>query len=400
MTHYFEVCMNRAWDAITFPSTLAQAHLHTECKNRWRYAHQAMALMLYIPVIGHVVALFKLIVLHKGRSQAPENSSDASPSLASRTVQPLIGSEVRVEQRAPKSEKEKRCRKKAKQWMLDHPPGDPYSLESAIQERDIKNFIYYYCLHDKSLSPDVTFEDIATVLEFCVQQNVLAFGVRYDSAKEVMFKRFQQGEEVLNPPSWTPQEKGGWTPLMAAALCGNIKVVTSLLKMGVSPKTSNCEGKTAFLIAAGQNHLEVMRLLLQTKSISLQEGELALKEVVSGNHPSSVAFLLERGVKSTLAALKLAIHNKNRDIVERLLDAGGVNPNEIINRDGETLIVYAERVAGKDPEILDLLIQHGADYEKGKNIEQWARYKRAVDRHWRLDPDVTFESMYTHRTYS
>lgn len=344
---------SRIWGALTFPQTLAKAHWQTQCKAPWRYTHKAIAAVEYVPIIGHLVALVDLMI-QKARCRA-------CPSLASRgTLPPLMNAHV-AEAAAGVFQTGASYHELAKQWMHTHPE-----------------------------HPEATEQEIAAVLKFCIEKHYCS--------REHMVAALQQGKELLNP-TLPPGSAGDcWTPLMHAALRGNKEIVASLLKMGVNLETSNRYGQTALIVAATQNHIKVMDLLLDVGAHANihavdHKGRSALMHAVQNNHPSGVQYLLAAGARPTEEALRWAIYNEKKEIVAMLLGAR-VNPNAM-NADADTMIVYAEKTVGKNSEILGLLMQHGADYQKGKEIEQWANAQRKKDKHWRLSADLDFDNIFT-----
>jgi ankyrin repeat protein len=53
----------------------------------------------------------------------------------------------------------------------------------------------------------------------------------------------------------------GWTPLMVAALTGNARVVSTLLKAGASARAVLRSGKTALSLAKSRGHADIVALL-------------------------------------------------------------------------------------------------------------------------------------------
>jgi ankyrin repeat protein len=57
------------------------------------------------------------------------------------------------------------------------------------------------------------------------------------------------------------RQHGGWTPLHAAALHGNVPLVRLLLEAGATPDAKNDTGQTAAALAKTKDHKEVIALL-------------------------------------------------------------------------------------------------------------------------------------------
>jgi ankyrin repeat protein len=61
------------------------------------------------------------------------------------------------------------------------------------------------------------------------------------------------------------RDNRGFTALMAAAQTGSPEVVKFLLEQHADATLTNCEGKTAILIARSFNHMDVVRILQSAK---------------------------------------------------------------------------------------------------------------------------------------
>lgn len=58
------------------------------------------------------------------------------------------------------------------------------------------------------------------------------------------------------------QNINGWTPLMYAACCANLKVVLLLLEEGADTDIKNCDGHTALILASKCGSGDVVNLLI------------------------------------------------------------------------------------------------------------------------------------------
>jgi len=76
---------------------------------------------------------------------------------------------------------------------------------------------------------------------------------------EIVSLLIKAGASVDNPSSL--KDFHGCSPLLAAALLGHTECVRVLLASGANPKLRNDDGKTALMLAKGNNHTEVVRLL-------------------------------------------------------------------------------------------------------------------------------------------
>jgi ankyrin repeat protein len=133
------------------------------------------------------------------------------------------------------------------------------------------------------------------------------------------------------PASVNAKGHGGWTPLMYAALYGDVEAVRLVLAARANPNTANESGGTALMYAL--DDAEKTRLLLDAgadPNARSGEGRTALLIAVgrSGSYPI-VKLLLEKGASASA----------------RLSDGRGVLPLAI---------------AARDPSLLQLLLDHGA----------------------------------------
>lgn len=120
-------------------------------------------------------------------------------------------------------------------------------------------------------------------------------------------------------------DKSGWTPLMDAALRGQVDGVKSLLDTGVDITLRNENGVNALMAAAAQNNTEVMALLL-TPEVADKDGRTALKIAVQQNNVEGVRVLLtgpglwmyNASAESKRKALQLALYY--RDYTKRETD--------------------------------------------------------------------------------
>jgi ankyrin repeat protein len=88
----------------------------------------------------------------------------------------------------------------------------------------------------------------------------------------------------------------GWTPLMKAALNGNLNIIQLLLQHGANTELVDSGGYTAMLLAASNNHHHVVEALLNKgTSINHQEltrGWTALIWAAKRGHAETVELLL------------------------------------------------------------------------------------------------------------
>ena len=135
---------------------------------------------------------------------------------------------------------------------------------------------------------------------------------------------------VENPKSVNAKGEGGWTPIMYAALYGDVDAVRLLLDKGASPNAQNDDGGTALMYAIDDT--EKTRLLLDHGADpNLRSGEGRTALLIAVGWPgsfSAVKLLVEHGADAKVrlpdgrGALTLAVGARNADLLQLLLDHG------------------------------------------------------------------------------
>ncbi|RPI54022.1 MAG: hypothetical protein EHM55_12070, partial [Acidobacteria bacterium] len=133
-----------------------------------------------------------------------------------------------------------------------------------------------------------------------------------------------------NPKSVNGKGQGGWTPIMLAALYGDVEDVRLLLAQGADPNAQNDGGGTALMYAIEE--MEKTRLLLDRGAevdARSGEGRTALLVAVGRAGSQAVAkLLLERGASASVrlpdgrGALQLAVAARDASLLSLLLDHG------------------------------------------------------------------------------
>jgi ankyrin repeat protein len=137
-----------------------------------------------------------------------------------------------------------------------------------------------------------------------------------------------------NPKSVSGTGQDGWTPLMCAALYGNVESCKLLLSEGAAVNARNYAGGTALMYAV--DDVAKVKLLLERgadPNLRSGEGRTALMIAVanSGSFPV-VKLLLERGADAKLTlpdgrgALALAVNSSDPRVLRLLLDHEVTSP--------------------------------------------------------------------------
>jgi ankyrin repeat protein len=145
-----------------------------------------------------------------------------------------------------------------------------------------------------------------------------------------------------NPKSVNAKGPGGWTPIMLAALYGDVEDVRHLLALSADPNAQNDGGGSALMYAV--EDAEKTRLLLDRGAdVNARSGEGRTPLLVAVGRSGSnaaVSLLLERGASASV----------------RLPDGRGVLQLAVAARDASLLSLLLDRGAGRTPIPLGLAL--------------------------------------------
>ncbi len=150
------------------------------------------------------------------------------------------------------------------------------------------------------------------------------------------------------------RSKNGFTPLMGAALVGNVPIVKLILKAGADPNMKEeTNGSTALFFAADQNHTEMVKLLIKAGA------DLEATDKIGEYTP-----------------LFCSVFKQHVEVTKILIRAGA-NPF-VIGNEGESVLELAGKLGNQ--QILDLLYKSAksSDFEKPLPLKQFEYLTRLI----------------------
>ncbi|VUC24200.1 unnamed protein product [Clonostachys rosea] len=158
---------------------------------------------------------------------------------------------------------------------------------------------------------------------------------------------------------------GFQSPLTRAVGMGSIEMVATLLELGADQEASLEHGQMPLVLAARNDEVEIMRLLLDHgwEATELEEGIILLHGVVSQGNLEAARLLLEKGIDAGglsqgLAALHIAALRGNVDIAELLLANGA--DLEVGDEERQTSPLCTA-VLARQHQMVEYLLKRGAN---------------------------------------
>lgn len=191
--------------------------------------------------------------------------------------------------------------------------------------------------------------------------------------------------------------RGNTALIVAASQHGSAPVLKQLLAAGADVNAHDLEGDSALVAAARSGDLEATRVLIEhkadvnaeaTREAVTPEGGSPLMNAAMYGHLDLVKLLLRSGADLNLTgergnALAWAAFADRRDVAEFLVkrginvNVGGARLRSFRSDRGYTPLMYAAMTERDNPDLVNLLIKHGADVnaksEKGESALRFAR---------------------------
>lgn len=194
----------------------------------------------------------------------------------------------------------------------------------------------------------------------------------FSSPGVVALKRYDQVKAYLKSIERGPKSdvnirnNDGMTALMAAALSGNLQMVSLIVKAKADINATNNDGITALMGAAITGDPDIVKLLIEKRAgvnIKNRDGYTALILAAENDRSDFVRLevktIKEAKIKQDLEKVALihAAHNRHSDVIKILIEAkADINARDKKN---ETVLMKAARDGHAD--IVKLLVDNGAN---------------------------------------
>lgn len=185
---------------------------------------------------------------------------------------------------------------------------------------------------------------------------------KFETTPDEILTLVKKGAEIN-----AKDKKSGFTPLILAVINSNLNVIETLIECGAEVNTTEKNGFTPLILAAGSD-FEAVKILIQSGAdVNFRDNIGATALMYSSaytKNSSIIKMLIQSGADvnaknnyGTTALMYAAEKNKVPEIIETLLRSGAsVNSK---NDDGESALMLACRYAS-DLQIIETLINNGA----------------------------------------
>ena len=200
----------------------------------------------------------------------------------------------------------------------------------------------------------------------CTQVKKLIKNIKRGKQNDISF--IKEHPEVINMA-----DDQGITPLLHAAMNGDLETTKLLVEMGADMNSTAYSGDSALHLASEKGHLEIVKFLIENGMDIEIKDEIGRTPLFSGIHgkQSEIAFyLISKGASYDIqdeqgfSVLHLAIWRKETGVINYLLGKN-VEVNTKTEHLKETPLMRA--VLEQDKEIIEQLLSHGANIDARDN---------------------------------
>lgn len=204
-----------------------------------------------------------------------------------------------------------------------------------------------------------------------LQGTLMTGSAAADDAAPAQEKRPMEAKRrpPLQPPPWFSDNKAA-EALLKAANDGDLKMLRAALKRGTPVDVKSKRGFTALGLAASENHLEALKILIAAKADVNAEywGRTWLHWSSMSGQMEVVKLLLDAGAKVNTTYHEdsgaggetplIGAAREGRTEIVKILIAAGADMNAVMTWNRTALYFVAEQ---KNPELMSVLLKAGAD---------------------------------------